>query len=162
METLTETLARRSANVGWLSADWWWDFGWTLPPDFVKLGIGLTPSRVLPELNRVFVFKPDITRGYLDLDLESHAQAGADQHEARIKVADVLPLVNYPGEIIAMRGGQIFIATLRTTLFGRGVQIYELYAFQAITMPYNLSILVDGSNFTKEGDKILLDGVELN
>jgi hypothetical protein len=39
-ENLKETLVRRSANVGWLTAEWWWDFGWTLPENSLGTGLG--------------------------------------------------------------------------------------------------------------------------
>ena len=161
-ENLKETLVRRSANAGWLSAEWWWDFGWTLPEEFVGYGIGVTPPDPPVERDRVFVLDTDFKRQYLDIDLKEHATAGANQHEARIKITTTAPNVNYPGEIIVTSYGRIFIATPRTRLFGKGIEIYERYIFEAIEMPYLLPILLDNVNFEKKGDKILLNGVELN
>lgn len=162
LASLKEKLAYRSANAGWLSADWWWDFGWMLPEDFVKLGIGITVPTLPVERDRVFVFTPEFKRGYLDLDLEEHARAGAEQHEARIRITNFAVNVNFPAEIIASTSGRIEIAVPRTVWFGKGVQVWERYIFQAIEMPFNLPILLDGGNFTREGNKILLNGVELN
>jgi hypothetical protein len=162
LENLTEILARRMAYAGWLSAEWWWDFGWVLPEGFVSLGIGVTPPTAPVERDRIFVFTPDMSRGYLDVEMEAHARAGADQHEARIKITSSFTNVNYPGELIATGNGQILIAVPRTVLFGKGVEIFERYIFQSIEMPFDLPILLDGGNFTREEGKILLNGVALN
>lgn len=163
LASLKEKLAYRSANVGWLSADWWWDFGWILPEDFLKLGIGITVPTVPAERDRIFVFTPDFKRGYLDLDLEEHARAGAEQHEARINIPKISFVnVTFPGEIIATTSGRIQVAIPRTTWFGKGVEVWERYIFQTIEMPFNLPILVDGDDLIREGDKILLHGVALN
>lgn len=162
LASLKEKLAYRSANAGWLSADWWWDFGWMLPEDFVKLGIGVTIPSVPVERDRIFVFTPDLKRGYLDLDLEAHARAGAEQHESRVKIVSSSALVNFVGEIVATRTGRISIAAPRATLFGKGIEIWERYIFQGIEMPFNLPILLDGGDFTQEGGKIFLNGIALN
>lgn len=158
-ETLQETLVRRSANAGWLMAEWWWDFGWTLPVEFVSYGIGVTPPEPV-ERDRVFVFDSEFKRKYLEVSLQEHAVAGADQHEARIKIT-ALSNVNYAGEIVANSFGQISIAVPRTTLFGKGIEIYERYIFQSIEMPFDLPVLIDGENFVQEGGKIFLNGVLL-
>jgi hypothetical protein len=162
-ENAAKPLWYKTANVGWLRAEWFWDFGHLLPADFINFfGIGVTPPTLKPPRDRIFAFKPDLARGWLDLDIEEHAQAkGADQHEARIKIAATAQ-VNFPGEIVANTSGAISIALPRTVLFGRGVEIYERYFFERIEMPYDLPILIDGENFVREGSKILLNGVTLN
>lgn len=161
-ESASKALWYRTANVGWLRAEWFWDLGHLLPEGFVALGLGVTPPPLRPERDRVFVFKPDASRAYLDLDMEQHSRAGADQHEARIKIVSFANSVNFPGEIVAATGGQISIAVPRSTLFGKGIQVWERYIFQPIEMPFNLPVLLDGENFTREGAKILLNGVALN
>lgn len=160
--SLQEILVRRSANVGWLSAEWWWDFGWTLPEEFVSYGVGITPPEPPAERDRVFVLDPEYKRKYLELDLAEHAAAGADQHEARVKIVSSFPSVNYPGEICATKSGLIYVAKPRTILFGRGIEIWERYIFEAIEMPFDLPVLLDGIDIVREGDKILLNGIALN
>jgi hypothetical protein len=160
--TANKPIWYRTANIQWLRASWFWDFGHLLPAGFIDYGLGVTPPKLQPERDRVFVFKPNMNRGYLDLDMEAHARAGAEQHEARVKIASFSGNVNFPGEIVANTAGQISISTPRTVLFGKGVQIYERYIFQPIEMPYNLPILLDGGDFTREGDKIFLNGTPLN
>ncbi len=156
-----EILVRRSANVSWLQAEWYWDFGWTLPKEFVGYGIGTAPDPPL-ERDRVFVLDPDFKRKYLEVSLQQHAAAGADQHEARITIVNFFPNVNYPGEIVATRTGTIYVAKPRTRLFGAGISISDRYIFEAIEMPFALPVLLDGSDIVREGDKILLNGIALN
>ena len=133
-----------------------------LPAGFVSYGVGVTPSVLQPERNRIFVLRPDNSRAYLDLDIEAHATLKGNQHEARIKIVNVTPLVNFPGEIVATNTGQIRIAMPRTVLFGRGVEVFERYYFESVEMPFVLPILMDGANFVREGNTILLDGFSLN
>ena len=156
-----EPLWRKTANIGWLRAEWKFDFGHLLPEGFISYGVGVTPPLLQPERDRIFVFKPDFSRGYLDVNMEAHARAGAEQHEARVKIGSFFQ-VNYPGEIVATKTGQVSIAIPRTVLFGTGIKVFERYIFQDIEMPFNLPILIDGGDFVREGDKILLNGVALN
>lgn len=161
-ESDTKPLWYRTANAGWLRAEWFWDFGHTLPAGFIAYGVGVTPPVLQPKRDRIFIFKPDNSRAYLDLDMEAHATAGADQHEARIRIIASSASVNFPGEIIASTTGRIQIAFPRTVPFGRGISVSERYIFEAIEMPFSLPILTDGGDFVREGDKILLNGVALN
>jgi hypothetical protein len=162
-ESATKPLWYKTANVGWLRAEWFWDFGHLLPAGFISYGVGVTPPPLRPERERIFVFKPDISRAYLDLDMEEHAQCKGDQHEARMRIVTSLgQTVTFPGEIIATTSGLILIALPRKTLFGKGITIFERYAFEIVEMPFSLPILTDGGNIVREGDKILLNGVELN
>ena len=161
-ESNTKPLWYRTANAGWLRAEWFWDFGHMLPAGFIDYGVGITPPVLQPKRDRVFVFKPNMSRAYLDVDMAAHANAGANQHEARIKIVTSSASVNFPGEIIATTTGRIQIAMLRAVPFGRGLTVSERYFFEAIEMPFLLPILVDGGDFVREGDKILLNGVALN
>ena len=160
-ESASKALWYRTANVGWLRAEWFWDFGHLLPEGFIMLGVGVTPPPLRPERDRIFVFKPDISRAYLDLDMEKHAQCKGDQHEARVRIT-TSSNANFPGEIIGTTGGRILIALPRTFFFGKGLTILERYIFENVELEFSLPILTDGGNVTREGDKILLNGVELN
>lgn len=157
-----EVLAHRSALAGWLLAEWVWDFGFTLPEEFVSFGVGITVPEAPAKRDRVFVFTPDLRRGYLDTALEEHAAAKINQHEARVRIFSSLPNVQYPGEIIASTTGTIRIAISRDIPFGQGITVSDRYSFWPIEMPYNLPILVNNSDIVREGDKILLHGVALN
>ncbi|MEG4273798.1 MULTISPECIES: hypothetical protein [unclassified Microcoleus] len=160
-DSVKELLVRRSANAGWISADWWWDFGWLLPAGFVNLGIGVTVPSPPVERDRVFVFKPDLTRGYLDLDLDSHAKAGADQHEAKAQVVN-FNNVSFEGELTVNTSGDIRVAVPRSQWFGDGKKIWQRFIFQAPDMPYELSNLVlDNDNIKVVNGKIEFMGVEL-
>jgi hypothetical protein len=111
----------------------------------------VTPPDPPVERDRVFVLdQQSFKRKYLELDLKEHAVAGADQHEARVKIVAFVPLVNYPGEFIATNNGRIHVAKPRTVLFGKGIEVYERYIFEAVEMPYSLPILLDGANFEKK------------
>lgn len=161
-ETVKEKLARRSANAGWLSADWWWDFGWILPEGFVGYGIGVTPPVPQPPKNYVFVLDPSLKRKRLEFTLEEHAKLHGDlQHEAKIRIVSFAS-VNFPGEIIASSTGQIQIALPRVTWFGSGIEISQRYTFESIEMPYDLPILRHGAEIQVNNDKVTLNGVELN
>jgi hypothetical protein len=162
-ETIKEKLARRSANVGWLSADWWWDFGWTLPKGFVGYGIGVTPPVLQPPKNYVFVFDPNLKRKRLEFTLEEHAQLHGDfQHEAKIKISSS-DLVFFPGQLIASSTGRIKIALPRTTWVGSGIEVWQRYIFEAIEMAFDLPILQHGAEIqVTSDDKLTLNGIELN
>ncbi|MEG4579356.1 hypothetical protein QUA71_06935 [Microcoleus sp. MON1_C5] len=161
-ETVKEKLARRSANVGWLSADWWWDFGWTLPEGFVNYGIGVTVPTLQPPKNYVFVLDPDLKRKRLEFTLEEHANLHGDlQHEARVKISSY-DNVTFIGQIIASPHGQIQIAVPRTTWFGSGLEIWQRYMFEAIEMPFDLPILRHGAQLQVTAGKVTFNGVELN
>src|SRR5919202_338821 len=163
-ENVTEFLWHRKAYAGWLQAEWMWDFGFNLDEEWVLLGVGITPPLPPIERDRIFVYTPDLRRGYLaNLSRQEHSQLkGDDLHEAKIKIASFFENVNFPGEIIATSTGLILIAVPRTTLLGKGVAIYERYFFENIQMPYNLPILVHGSEIVVENDKVLLNGITLN
>ena len=161
-ETVKEKLARRSANAGWLNADWWWDFGWILPEDFVSYGIGVAPPVPAPPKNYVFVLDPNFKRKRLEFILEEHSNLHGDlQHEAKIKISS-FEYVNFPGEIIATEYGQIQIAVPRTTWFGSGVKVYQRYIFETIEMPFDLPILRHGTEIQTVDGKVSFNGVELN
>jgi hypothetical protein len=134
-----------------------------LPAGFISYGVGVTPPPLRSSVDRIFVFKPDLSRAYLDVDMDKHALCKGDQHEARIKIVTSSGQnVNFPGEIIATTAGQLLIAVPRTTLFGKGIQIFERYIFAAVEMPFSLPILTHGGDIVREGDKILLNGIGLN
>lgn len=162
-ENIKELLARRSANAGWLTADWWWDFGWVLPAGFVSYGIGITVPNPPVERDRVFVHKPNLSRGYLDLDLKAHAKAGADQHEAKVQIlSSVSQLVSFEGQIIADSLGTIAVAVPRTTWFLDGKEIYKRFIFERpvmATVPPD--VLLHGDNIKVEEDKVLFNGIQL-
>lgn len=163
-ESVKELLARRSANAGWLNADWWWDFGWMLPEEFVKYGVGVTVPIPPPKRDRVFVLKSDLTRGYLDLDLEAHAKAGANQHEAKARVSDYanFELVAFEGQMLVSKSGDISVAIPRPWWLGDGKEILQRFIFQNPVMPYELSNLVlDGGNIKVENGKVSFMGIEL-
>ena len=163
-ENVKELLARRSANAGWLTADWWWDFGWVLPAGFVDYGIGVTVPSPSVERDRVFVHKPDLSRGYLDLDLEAHSKAGADQHEARAKVSTYANYerVAFEGQLVASSYGDIYVAIPDLWWFGDGKEIWQRFSFQSPVMPYEFSNLVQtGDSIKVENGKVVFMGVEL-
>lgn len=160
-ENIKELLARRSANQGWLTADWWWDFGWVLPEGFVSLGVGVTVPSLPVERDRVFVHKPNLSRGYLDLDLEAHAKVGADQHEAKAQIVNFAN-VSFEGQLTVTTSGDIRVAVPRTWWFGDGKEIWQRFIFQSPVMPYELSNLVlDNDNIKVVNGKIEFMGVEL-
>ncbi|MEG4133238.1 hypothetical protein QUA41_30625 [Microcoleus sp. Pol11C1] len=161
-ETVKEKLARRSANAGWLSADWWWDFGWTLPEGFVGYGIGATVPTPQPPKNYVFVLDPNLKRKRLEFTLEEHANLHSDfQHEAKAKISS-FESVSFPGQIMATPAGQIQIAVSRTVWFGSGLKVSDRYIFEAIEMPFDLPILKHGADIQVASGKVTLNGVELN
>ncbi|MEG5159582.1 hypothetical protein QUB37_03915 [Microcoleus sp. AT3-A2] len=163
-ENVKELLARRSANAGWITADWWWDFGWLLPAGFVNLGIGVTVPSPPVERDRVFVHKPNLSRGYLDLDLAAHAKVGADQHEARARVSAYANFeqVAFEGQMLVSVYGDISVAVPRSLWFGDGKEVWQRFIFQNPVMPYELSNLVlAGNNMNVEDGKVVFMGVEL-
>lgn len=163
-ENVKELLARRSANAGWLAADWWWDFGWVLPAGFVDYGIGVTVPSLPVERDRVFVHKPNLLRGYLDVDLAEHAKVGADQHEARAKVSTYASYeqVAFEGQLVVSSYGDIYVAVARPWWFGDGTKIWQRFIFESPIMPYELSNLVQaGYNIKVESGKVMFMGAEL-
>lgn len=165
-ESVKELLARRSANAGWLSAEWWWDFGWLLPEGFVNFGIGTTVPSPPVKRDRVFVFKPDLRRGYLDVDLATHAQSGADQHEAKARVAIRAndEFVSFEGQILISTDGNISVAVPRpqSLWYEEGKKIWQRFMFQNPVMPYELlNLVLDNDNIKVENNKVLFMGVEL-
>lgn len=163
-ESVKELLARRSANAGWISADWWWDFGWLLPEEFVKLGIGVTVPDAPAKRDRVFVLKSDLSRGYLDLDLNEHANAGADQHEAKARVSAYgnFELVVFEGQMLVSTYGDISIAVPRSQWFGDGKEVWQRFIFEFPVIPFELSNLVlSGDNIKVDNGKVVFMGVQL-
>lgn len=159
-----EPIWRKTANVRWLRAEWKWDFGHLLPAGLMDYGVGVTPPAMPVERDRVFVFKPDLSRGFLDLDLKEHAEAGADQHEAKARVSSYpnFELVAFEGQLLVSVLGDISIAAPRSWWFGDGKEIWQRFTFENPVMPFELSNLVlhDG-NIKIENGKVLFMGVEL-
>lgn len=161
-EKSSDAVWNRKANASWLRAEWKWDFG-HLIPELITYGVGITPPTPKPESDRLFLLDSQNKRGYLEKTLQEHANLqGDDLHEARVVVTTTVGTVYFPGQITVSSGGQIWIATPRTTLFGKGVEVHERYIFQAVQLPFNLPILVHGSEITVENNKVLLRGVTLN
>lgn len=157
----------KKANVDWLRAEWFWDFGHLLPEGFIDYGVGVTPPTLKPERDRIFVFDPADTeakRHYLDVDMEKHAKVGADQHEAKFRVV-LIPqnqLVSFEGQVLVSTDARIGVAIPRTQWWGDGKQIWQRFTFESPVMPYDLSNLaVHGDNIKVDGNKILLKGIEL-
>jgi len=114
--------------------------------------------------DRVFVFKSDLSRGYLDLDLNEHARAGTDQHEAKAKVSTYASYeqVAFEGQLVASTEGNIYFAVPRSWWFGDGKEIWQRFIFESPIMPFELSNLVlNGDNIKVENGKVLFMGVEL-
>lgn len=159
-----QPLWHRKANAGWLQAEWKWDFGHTLPPDFVKYGVGITSPLMPIDKNKIFFLDESSNRVYINENLEEHATLPGDrQHEAKMRIT-LTPLYNnvdFVGQMTASNNGTIAVAVLRDPPFGDGVAIYDRYIYQYIEMPYNLPVLIT-SNFVVNADRISLNGIPLN
>lgn len=142
-----------------------WDFGHLLPAGLIDYGLGVTPPVPQPERDRVFVFSPDLSRGYLDLDMEEHAKAGGDSHEAKARVVSSSPtseLVVYEGQLLVNSSGYIGIAVPRAKWWTDGKEIWQRFIFELATMPYDLqNLVVHGDNVKIENSKVFFQGVQL-
>ena len=163
---LKETLAHRSAIAEWLTAEWCWDFGFTLPEELVSLwGIGITKPELRAARDRVFVLTPDLRRSYLQESLQKHANLKGDElHEAKLKVDQYIYIApaTFPNEIAANPYGQLYVTVPRNIPFGQGQTVAERYSREAVEMRYDLPILVHGSEIVVQNGKVSLMGVALN
>lgn len=160
-----EPIWRKTANAAWLRAEWKWDFGHLLPAGLISYGLGVTPPVPQPKRDRLFLLKPDLTRGYLDLDLQVHAQLkNGDQHEAKARVSVFLgsESVVFEGQLLVSTTGDIRFAVPRSQWFGDGKEIWKRFIFESPVMPYDLpNLVLDGDNIKKVNNKIEFMGVEL-
>jgi hypothetical protein len=166
-EAANEPLWRKKANVDWLRAEWFWDFGHLLPSGFIDYGVGVTPPVLKPERDRIFVFNQtdaEAKRHYLDIDMEEHAKAGKIQHEAKVRISDYpySELVSFEGQLLCSSDGELLIAVPRDTWWTDGKEIWQRFIFKSPTLPYELDNLVlrDDHIKTEEG-KVLFMGVQL-
>ncbi|HEY9813932.1 MAG TPA: hypothetical protein V6D31_10435 [Candidatus Sericytochromatia bacterium] len=163
-DRIQETLAWRSASQEWLTAEWVWDFGFTLPPELISLwSIGIAIPEAPIQYDRVFLLTPDNKRSYLKETLQEHAQLKSDQlHEAKIAIVSqpLFSFVAFPGQIIASVDGQIFVAQSR--LIPLGKEISERYIFQAIQMSFSNLEIIAARHFAVKNAKLLFNGIELN
>lgn len=162
---LSEPLWHQKAYAGWLQAEWFWDFGFTLPEEFISFGIGITPPPMPVERDRVFVHKSDFSRGILDVSLEKHAECGEIQHQTKVSMYSQALFANvlFEGQFVADRSGGFYVAVPRNWLFGNGKETWQRFIFQPISMPYNFNnILIHGDNIKMaKNNKILLNGVQI-
>ena len=160
-----ELLARRSAQASWLTAEWCWDFGFTLDEEWLFFGVGITAPNMPVERDRIFVLNPELKRGYLEISLQEHAKLkGKNLHEAKVKVYTNpgFASVSFPGEIAVSPTGSIWVAQPRSTFLGQGKAVFERFIFEPVQMPYALPVLVHGDDIIVASGKVSLRGIALN